>query len=148
MSINLREYVKLNNEILTELNNDLGLSSKDVMITARILKSVLHALRYHLTIEKSFQLLDQLPLVIKMLYVDDWDISRSGKPLQSLKELIHEIIQSDSPMSHYDFGSAKDMDNAIIAVFKVLRRHISLIELEDIKSVMPDDVECLWNFSV
>lgn len=53
---------------------------------ARIIRSVLHALRNRLSHQESFQLIAQLPMALKAVYVDGWKIKKEFQRISHLNE--------------------------------------------------------------
>ena len=141
--MNFNNYVQKGNAILDELAEELGFS-QDRDLAGRILRSVLHALRDRLTIQESFQLMAQLPMIIKGLYVEGWKYSNEKPKIRTIGDFIHRVIHYDQPAAHHDISTVKDGENAIKSVFKVLKNHVSKGEIEDIKAVIPKELHGLW----
>ncbi len=137
------KYADKGNEILHEVAEELGFPN-DHKLAMRLLRSVLHVLRDRLTIEESFHMIAQLPLVIKGLYVEGWNIHKEHKKPKNIGDFIKEVIKNDYPVGHHDVTGTKDGQNAIMAVFKVLKKHVSEGEIQDMIAVMPDELRPLW----
>jgi uncharacterized protein (DUF2267 family) len=102
------------------------------------LRSVLHALRDRLTVEEAVQLGAQLPMLIRGLYYEGWTLK--GKPRkerheQAFYEHINKAFKADA---------ALDPEQVVRAVFKVLVRHTSAGEIEDVKHILPKALQELW----
>lgn len=131
------------NQILNEVAEELGFSgNKD--LAGRILRAVLHTLRERLTIQESFQLMAQLPLVLKGLYVEGWKYQEKPYRIKHIGEFVLNVIHEDYPTGHHDISTVKDGENAIMAVLKVLRNHISAGEVQDILASIPPELHHLW----
>lgn len=137
------KYAQKGNEMVNELAAELGIP-EDKEIAFRILRAVLRALRNQISVEESFQLLAQLPMVIKGLYVEQWKISKKGDHVRNVHDFVKAVRHEDHPVGAHDLFTFKDGVNAVMAVFKVLRAHISAGEVEDIISVLPGPLKELW----
>lgn len=137
------KYADKGNEILKEVAEELGFPD-DMKLAGRLLRSVLRALRDRLTVEESFQMIAQLPLVIKGLYVEGWKINRKPKKIKTVGDFIKAVIKKDFPVGHHDITGTKDGQNVIMVVLKVLKKHISKGEVADIMAVMPPELRPLW----
>ncbi len=137
------KYVEKADVMVDELANELGYPG-DHKLAGRLLRSVLHVLRDRLTIEESFQLISQLPLMIKGLYVEGWKYGSTTKKIKTTGEFIRAVIKEDFPAGHHDIFSVKDGENVIRAVFNILKKHVSQGEVEDVIAVMPKNLKPLW----
>jgi len=103
------------------------------------LRAVLHVLRDRLTIEEAAQLAAQLPMLIRGFYYEGWD--PSGKPL---KERHQEEFLSHVK-SYFKNDEKIEPERVVRAVFKVLSKHISQGEIEDVKQTLPGKLRILWS---
>jgi len=141
--MDFNSYAAKGNQIVNEVAAELGLS-EDKDRAFRLLRATLHALRVRLTIPVSFQLMAQLPMAIKALYVEGWKYQDKPKRIKEVGEFVREVIHEDSPAGHHDISTAKDGENAVRAIFKVLKNHISEGEVKDIILTMPPELRSLW----
>lgn len=86
----------------------------------------------------------QLPMLLKALYVDGWKYHEKPKRIKHIGDFVREVVHEDVPLGHHDITTAKDGENVIRAVFKVIRNHVSQGEINDIIAVMPTDLKPLW----
>ena len=124
------------NNWLNELMELLGWHDRHRAYLA--LRVTLHALRDRLTVEEVAQLAAQLPMLIRGFYYEGWD--PTGKPLKerSKEEFlarIEEYFSSDDPV---------DPEQVARAVFTVLSNRVTEGEIEDVKHVLPAEIEGLW----
>ncbi len=103
------------------------------------LRAVLHVLRDWLTIEEAAQLAAQLPMLIRGFYYEGWD--PSGKPL---KERHQEEFLSHVK-GYFKNDEKIEPERVVRAVFKVLSKHISQGEIEDVKQTLPGNLRILWS---
>jgi len=138
MATNFEKYAAKGNEIVTMIAKDIQ-APKDK--AARVLRAVLHALRNQLNLEESFQVMAQLPMILKAVYVDQWNPSKTFRRIHKLDEFIDIIREEDGKNAGYDFGNDQTAKNTVRAVFRALSYFLSEGEFEDIKSVMPADIK-------
>lgn len=120
---------------LKEIAIELG-SPKDSGHASRVLTAVLHALRDHITVTESLHLIAQLPLYIKAVYVDCWKSSTHSKS-KSLEDFLLEVKKKSDRTAMKDFKNPEVTKEEVEAVFRVIKRHVSAGEIEDIKSQLP-----------
>lgn len=138
MSLDFEKYAAKGNELLNMLAEDLKVPRDKA---GRILRSVLHALRRHLSIDESFQVLSQLPMALKGVYVDQWNPSQSYQRIHKLEEFFDEIRSEDKGLAGYDFGNNEKAKKAVSAVFKTLTYYLSEGEFEDFIAMMPVELK-------
>jgi uncharacterized protein (DUF2267 family) len=102
------------------------------------LRTVLHALRDRLTVEEALQLSAQLPMLIRGFYFEGWNLK--GKP--------HKERHKEDFLQHVTDAFKDDVfinaQQVTRAVFKVLAKHVSPGEIEDIKRILPGELKELW----
>ena len=141
--MDFEKYAQKGNMLLDELGMTLGFP-EDRKLSGRLLRAVLHALRSKMTIDESFQLLAQLPMALKGVYIEGWKIHQAPKKIRSISDFVRGVVHEDFPVGHHDIQTAKDGENVIRAVFKVLKNHLSEGEVDNIINVMPKKVRPLW----
>ncbi|MBM3178577.1 MAG: DUF2267 domain-containing protein [Bacteroidetes bacterium] len=138
MTLNFEKYAARGNEIVHRL--DLVLGSKGTDHAARVLRSVLHALRNRFSMEESFQFMAQLPMALKSVYVEGWKPEKLNKSIRSLEDLADEVMKEDGRTVWRDFSSQQEAAHAIRLVMGVLTEFISPGELQDIAATVPEDL--------
>jgi uncharacterized protein (DUF2267 family) len=102
------------------------------------LRTVLHALRDRLTLEEAVQLGAQLPMLVRGFYYEGWTLK--GKP--------HKERHKEDFLAHIKEAFKDDVtvrpESIARAVFKVLVRHTSKGEIEDVKNMLPKALQELW----
>jgi len=102
------------------------------------LRVVLHALRDRLTVVEAAQLGAQLPMLVRGFYFEGWD--PTGKPVK-------ERHQTDFLARRSRYFRDEELvipEKIARAVFKVLAKHVTEGEIEDIKHVIPGELRMLW----
>ena len=104
------------------------------------LRSVLHALRDRLTVVEVAQLGAQLPIFIRGIYYEGWNPAQT--PVKGRKKETF-LFQIRSAFAH---TRNPDVDAAHVAraIFRVLSKHISEGELEQVKNLLPYEIRDLW----
>lgn len=143
MSLNFEKYAAKGNEFVNKLAEHLG-DTEERDRAGRILRSVLRALRNRLTVEESLQLLSQLPMAIKAVYVEGWKLNREFVRIKNMDEFAAEVMLQDGYAAWRDFASIEEAEEAIEAVMKTLADYVSAGELHDIIDLMPGEMKKLF----
>jgi len=102
------------------------------------LRAVLHALRDRLPPAEAVQFGAQLPMLVRGFYYDGWTLA--GKP--------HKERHKEDFLQHIKKAFREDVTinplQVCRAVFRVLVRHTSKGEIDDIKHVLPKSLQELW----
>jgi uncharacterized protein (DUF2267 family) len=102
-----------------------------------VLKAVLHTLRDRITIQEVFHFSAQLPVLIRGIYFEGY--KPAGKPVKmNLQEFMSQIKKLMGP--RVDVPAAEGFRAVVI----VLYNRTSHGELDDIKGVLPKDIQKLW----
>ncbi len=141
MSIHFDEYAQKGKSLLKEVAKEL--KTDDTDRAGRMLRCVLRALRNRLTIEESFQLLGQLPMCLKGIYVDGWKVRMDPRKINHISEFRADIMKEDDWAALKDFYFEGSVDDAIKAVFKVLSKHVSAAEIHHVMEVLPADLRMI-----
>jgi uncharacterized protein (DUF2267 family) len=142
MSLHFYAYARKGYEFIDEVAREL--KSGDVDKAGRMFRCVLRAMRNKLTPEASFGLLAQLPMAIKGIYVDGWkNPVKNASANHSSGDIISEVLREDDQSAWRDFSNETEVRDAVIAVYKVLSKHIVITEYENILSLLPSDMHYL-----
>jgi uncharacterized protein (DUF2267 family) len=123
------------NTLLKQIETELGWENQRNMSYA-VLRAVLHALRDRLTVQEAADLAAQFPLLVTGVFYDGWNPAIVPKKIHK-DEFIAEIRKS------FTFSIDRSINEVIIVVLGVLRKHISEGELEDVLSVLPKDLSSM-----
>jgi uncharacterized protein (DUF2267 family) len=102
------------------------------------LRTALHALRDRLTVEEAVHLGAQLPILIRGVYYEGWKLA--GKPVKER----HKTEFLDHIATTFRDDDTVDPEKVMRAVLKVLARHISEGESENVKHLLPKTLQELW----
>jgi uncharacterized protein (DUF2267 family) len=132
------DATKFVSEVSQELDNQ-----GNHQASVRILTSVLHSIRDILTVEGSLHLISQLPLLIKGIYVSGWHLGAKEK-IKDKDQLIERLLLQNTRTGPGDFGTDEKAIHNVMAIIRVLQRHISPGEIDDIKAQFPLELKDLW----
>lgn len=102
------------------------------------LRTVLHALRDRLTVEEAVQLGAQLPMLIRGFYYEGWTLKGKPHKERHKKDFLDHIRKAfkDDPTIN--------PQQVCRAVFRLLVRHTSKGEINDVKHMLPKELRELW----
>lgn len=133
MQTPFNKYALKGNEMLKQI---LGIpDDKDRALN--VLKAVLHGIRNRITPEQSAQFIAQLPMIIKGIYVDGWQIGKHQKRVANFDKFAEEVYELGGGYKGYSFDDVIDAERGIQVVFSVLKQYISEGEFNDILTTMP-----------
>ena len=139
MSLHFYAYARKGYEFIDEVAREL--KSNDVDKAGRMFRCVLRAIRNKLSPEASFGLLAQLPMAIKGIYVDGWrNPVKYQDTRETAKDFLSEVIREDDQSAWRDFSNESEVRDAVIAVYKVMSKHIVITEYENILKLLPSDM--------
>ena len=102
------------------------------------LRTVLHALRDRLTVEEAVQLGAQLPMLVRGFYYEGWTLKGKPRKERHKEDFLGHIKDA------FKNNVTVRPESVARAVFKVLARHASEGEIEDIKHILPKALHELW----
>lgn len=102
------------------------------------LRGVLHAVRDEITADQSGHLAAQMPILVRGLYFEGWDPSRTPADDRSAQAFLDRIRPDFS-----GYGQALDYNWLAAAVLRVLRQRMPS-EYEKIKGTINRDVRRIW----
>ncbi|REE81609.1 uncharacterized protein (DUF2267 family) [Lutibacter oceani] len=141
MALNFNQFAAEANAFMKEYSKQLNLST-DKDKAGRVLSSILHGLREIISIEESLQLMAQFPMFLKAVYVNGWSSHKKYR-VKNMEEFIDLIREFNGVTSLHDFENDEIAENYINTTFIVLRKYVSLGELEDIRTELPKDLKSM-----
>lgn len=141
MALNFNQFAAEANEFIKAYTKELMLK-EDTEKAGRILSAILHGLRELISTKESVQLIAQFPMFLKAVYVNGWRVKNKKPRVKTMEDFIDLVRTFDSPSDINDFGYDYDLaEKYIYATFIMLRRYISLGEMEDIRSELPKELK-------
>jgi uncharacterized protein (DUF2267 family) len=119
------------NEVAAALGDD------DRQYAYRALRAVLHALRDRLTVDVAAKLAAQLPTLIRGVYYEDWDPSRTPLAIHDVGTFLDHVAEEGH------LAGETEASLAVTAVARVLRAHVSDGEIDGLLAVLPDSFKPL-----
>ena len=104
------------------------------------LRAVLHALRDRLTTPEIAQLGAQLPIFIRGLYYEGWNPSQTPVKSRSKNLFFRQVRAEFMHTRNPDI----DPEQVTRAIFRVLAKHISKGELDQVRAILPQELRDLW----
>ena len=142
MALNFRKYAQKGEAFVKKLAIQLG-DPEDTARAGRILRAVLHAFRNQSTPDESMQMIAQLPMFIKAIYVDGWRMHQKQTKVRHLKDFLSEVKAADEPNATFDFQDDEAVIKSAKAVFNVIKEYVSEGEIDDIVNTLPKELRPL-----
>ena len=140
--VNFDKYAQEGNLYLKELAEKLGHPDEKGRVSI-IMRAVLHTLRERLTISESFNLMSQLPMFLKAIYVDNWKYREKPAKIKDINDFTAEVEKYQSQYGEQEFDWKKPTDEIVKIVFNSLYSYISKGEAEDVLAQFPEELEPL-----
>lgn len=121
---------------LDELIGETGWSSRERAYSA--LRAVLHTLRDRVMVDEAVNLGAQLPMLVRGFYYEGW--RPAGHPLKYRHK--EEFLRHVAELCPWLTESEREP--AVRAVFKVLARHVTGGEIQQVIDQLPEEVRALW----
>jgi uncharacterized protein (DUF2267 family) len=139
MQTEFNKYAIRGNKILTQLAVRLGMPD-DKARALHILKAVLHAVRNRTTPEESAHFIAQLPMMLKAIYVDGWQIGKHQKRIYTYQEFIEEVYELGGGFKGLAFGELYQAERGVKDVFFILKQFVTEGEFNNMLATMPKDI--------
>lgn len=104
----------------------------------RLLRQVLHVIRDHLSVDDAAQLGAQLPTLIRGIYYEGWNPSKTPVVERKAEDFINRV------QGAFETDPMGDAEQAIAAVVNVLDAHVSHGEMDNVKSKFTKNVRALF----
>ncbi|TPN83377.1 DUF2267 domain-containing protein [Aquimarina algicola] len=140
MSLNFNQYAVEGNTFIKKYAKDMNLEH-DIDKAGRVLSSVLFGLRELISFEESLQLIAQLPMFLKAIYVNGWSAKKKKMKIKHMYDFIQLVRSYDNPTAIYDFESDEIAEHYINTTFFTLRKYISPGEMDDIRNGLPKNLK-------
>lgn len=141
-SMNFEEYAGEGNRIINKVAMDLG---ADRNSAARITRAVLHAVRDRLPADDAIQFAQGLPMALKGVFIDRYDVSRTPVVIRSRREFIEFVRSKAGVSAPADFPTPQSVVDALKSVFFVLERNMSYGQVRQIKKLLNIELVDLIN---
>lgn len=122
---------------LDELMHELGWEGERQK-AYHALRAVLHALRDRLPVESAAHFASQLPMLVRGFYYEGWAPAKTPVREHTANEFLVHVTEA------FLFDVNAHSKAIAQAVFRVLDKHISVGEIDKVKSVLPTSIRELW----
>jgi uncharacterized protein (DUF2267 family) len=124
---------------LDELMDDLCVT--DERRALRALRAGLHTIRDRLPAIEAVDLAAQLPMLLRGLYFEGWQLAHRPLRPHSRREVL-------AIMEEHLGDSMLDPEESLKAVIRLIERHVSGGELNDVCATLPQSMAALWDESL
>jgi uncharacterized protein (DUF2267 family) len=143
MALNFNQYATQGNTFLKDYALEMNLGA-DTDKAGRIFTAIMHALRDIIPQEESLQFIAQLPMFLKAVYVNGWNIKRKKPKVKTMADFLDLIRVYDSPAAANDFENSDEVaERYVNTTFIYLRKYKSLGEMEDIRDALPKELKSM-----
>lgn len=143
-SLNFKDYAIEGNRFINDVAHELN-CGRDT--AARITRAVLHAVRDRVPADDAVQFAQGLPMALKGVFFDQYDISKTPVIIRSAQGFIEYIREKNRFAAIVDFPYPQNVVRGIQAVFRVLRQHMDHGQVQQIINIMPGEVQNIINGS-
>ena len=104
----------------------------------RLLRAILQTVRDMIGVEEAAQLSAQLPLLLRGVYFEGWDPTKTPATLREKTDFLARIADGFAP------DKLDQPEAAVNAVLSVLNTRISAGEIRDVRNSMRKSVRDIW----
>ena len=115
-----------------ELSEELG--SEDRQAAYRVLRAYLHTVRDRLPVNEAAQLAAQLPELIRGIYYEGWVPAKAPHKYRTVDEFLQRVADEAQ------LKGETEASYACSAAARVLRRHVSAGEIDDVVAAFPEEM--------
>jgi uncharacterized protein (DUF2267 family) len=143
MALNFEKYAQEGNSFIKELAGNLG-HPEEKGRTGIILRAVMHTMRDLLSFGESLNMISQLPMFLKGLYVDGWEYREKAADIRTKEDFYKEVERHQEQYGEQRFDWDKSTAEIVHGVLSSLKKYISSGEMEDISVQMPKAIKELF----
>jgi len=129
--------VHKSNAWLKDIMDELGWNDRHKAYLA--LRATLHALRDRLLPSEAVEFAAQLPMLIRGLYYEGWQPSKTPNKKRHKEEFLAGIL------NYFETDPGVDPEEIARSIFKVLSKRISSGEIQEVKHLFPAELRELWS---
>jgi uncharacterized protein (DUF2267 family) len=128
-------------EWLRDIAIELGVDNRRHAYLA--LRGTLHAVRDFLPLDESAQLSAQLPMLVRGIYFEGWDPSKTPERDRSVERFLSRV-EGALERAQWNEEYPINAEQAARAVLRVLSDRVSGGEMDQVRRVMPGSIRDLW----
>lgn len=141
-NVKFDKFAQEANEFINELSEELGHPESQEQ-TLIILRSVMHTIRDRITIAESFNVLAQLPVMLKGIYVENWKYHEKPNKIRSLEEFKNDIKSRQEKYGETRFDWNLSTEEIVSRVMGKLRKYLDEGQVRHIEDQLPAEVKPL-----
>jgi uncharacterized protein (DUF2267 family) len=123
---------------LKDLLSELHWEDSDHERAYHAMRAVLHVLRDRLSVEEATDFAAQLPMLIRGFYYEGWNPTHTPSADHNQEQFLEKIS------AQFITESTTHTEEITRAVFRVINKHVTSGEIDDIKSALPKPIRELW----
>ncbi len=143
MALKFDKYAQEGNYFIRELADKYG-HPEETARAGIVLRAVLHTLRDRITISESLDLLSQLPMFLKAVYVENWKYHEKPMKYDTAHEFKTEVKKRQVEFGEQEFEWNKSTDELIRITMEALNRYISKGQAKHVVGQLPNDIKALF----
>jgi uncharacterized protein (DUF2267 family) len=136
-SMNFEAYAAEGNHFINQVAFELNI---DRQAAARITRAILHAIRDRIPANDAIQFAQGLPMALKGIFIDQYDLSRVPVVIRSPGRFLDFIYEKAGLTARIDFPDDHAIIEALQAVFYVLEQTMDLGQVHQIKHALNDEI--------
>lgn len=141
-TVKFDKFAQEANEFINELSEELGHpeSKEQVLIAFR---AVLHSIRDRITIGESLDVISQLPMMLKALYVEQWKYQEKPNKFDSIEEFKNNVKKRQEKYGEKQFDWSLSTEDIIARIIGKLGKYLDEGQLKHIEKQMPQEIKTL-----
>jgi uncharacterized protein (DUF2267 family) len=131
----IERTVHKTNDWLEDLSNELG--GADRATAWRVLRGYLQVLRDRLTLDEAAQLAAQLPHLLRGVFYEGFDPGHQPEKIRDREVFLARLAERAG------LADASEAERAAAAATRVLRRHVTEGEIDDVMAQLPAEIRAV-----
>lgn len=140
MSFNINKFAQDGYTFVNQLSNDLGHPGENEA-SSRLLRSVLHVMRDRISMSENLDVIAQLPMFLKAVYVEQWKYREKPLKFETMDEFCQRVKDQQSRMGEKDFQWNEPTEELVLRTFTALRKYLSQGEAKHVIDQMPKEIK-------
>ncbi len=144
MHFNFNKYAQEANTFLNKLAEALNHPEERDRVEI-VLRAVLHSIRNRISVEENLDVIAQLPMFLKAIYVEQWHYYGEPQKISHLKDFIDAVKEEQARFGEQKFDwniSTEEM--ARRTIFLLTTEYFSMGQVAHIKNMFPQEMEVLF----
>jgi uncharacterized protein (DUF2267 family) len=130
--MNFDKFAAEGNQFINDVADELGVTRN---AAARITRAVLHAVRDRLPANDAVQFAQGLPMALKGVYFDEYDLSDSPVIIRNAEDFI-DFVAEKNMRADVDFPDDNSVRDALQGVFCVLEEYMDQGQVDQVKLLL------------